>query len=52
MGGTSSEVAATLVGEVREHDVGGFVLQFTDFGMPETLERFMAEVAPSVRDVP
>ncbi|MGZ8752900.1 MAG: hypothetical protein ACXW1S_07950 [Acidimicrobiia bacterium] len=26
----------------------GFVLPFTDFGTPATLEHFMTEVAPSV----
>jgi hypothetical protein len=30
--------------------VEGFVLQFSDFGTPETIERFMREVAPRVRD--
>jgi alkanesulfonate monooxygenase SsuD/methylene tetrahydromethanopterin reductase-like flavin-dependent oxidoreductase (luciferase family) len=46
--GTSDEVAAALVADV---DLGarGFVLQFHDFGTAETLERFMAEVAPAVR---
>jgi hypothetical protein len=29
--------------------VEGFVLQFHDFGAPETLERFARDVAPAVR---
>ena len=49
--GTAPEVAETLGGEVRDHGVGGFVVQFTDFGEPETLARFMNEVAPAVRDL-
>jgi len=46
--GTSDEVAAALVADV---DLGarGFVLQFHDFGTAETLERFMADVAPAVQ---
>ena len=28
--------------------VDGFVLQFSDFGVPDTLERFMQDVAPMV----
>ncbi|MCU1457735.1 MAG: class flavin-dependent oxidoreductase [Actinomycetia bacterium] len=43
--GTSNEVADALAAEVAA-GVEGFVLQFTDFGQPETLARFMAEVAP------
>jgi len=46
--GTADEVASTLVAEV-ERGVGGFVCQFSDFGRPATLARFMAEVAPAVR---
>jgi alkanesulfonate monooxygenase SsuD/methylene tetrahydromethanopterin reductase-like flavin-dependent oxidoreductase (luciferase family) len=46
--GTSDEVVAALVADVQ---VGarGFVLQFHDFGTPESFERFTAEVAPAVR---
>jgi alkanesulfonate monooxygenase SsuD/methylene tetrahydromethanopterin reductase-like flavin-dependent oxidoreductase (luciferase family) len=51
VGGTAPEVAEALGAEVRDYGVEGFVLQFTDFGLPETLERFMAEVAPAVRDL-
>jgi alkanesulfonate monooxygenase SsuD/methylene tetrahydromethanopterin reductase-like flavin-dependent oxidoreductase (luciferase family) len=47
--GTPEEVAAALVSDVRR-GVEGFVLQFSDFGTPETIERFMREVAPRVRD--
>lgn len=50
VGGTATEVAGALTAEVRDHGVEGFVVQFTDFGVPETLHRFMAEVAPVVRD--
>jgi len=46
--GTSEEVAARLAGEV-ERGVEGFLLQFHDFGQPETTARFMEEVAPAVR---
>jgi alkanesulfonate monooxygenase SsuD/methylene tetrahydromethanopterin reductase-like flavin-dependent oxidoreductase (luciferase family) len=45
--GTPDEVATALAAEVRR-GVEGFVLQFSDFGAPETLERFMTEVAPVV----
>ncbi len=50
VGGTAAEVAGALSTEVRDHGVAGFVVQLTDFGVPETLHRFMAEVAPIVRD--
>ena len=46
--GTADEVADALAREVRR-GVEGFVLQFSDFGTPETIERFMTEVAPAVR---
>jgi alkanesulfonate monooxygenase SsuD/methylene tetrahydromethanopterin reductase-like flavin-dependent oxidoreductase (luciferase family) len=46
--GTPDEVANALAADVRR-GVEGFVLQFSDFGTPETLERFMTEVAPDVR---
>ena len=45
--GTSPEVADTLAAEVAS-GVEGFVLQFTDFGRPETVEHFMATVAPEL----
>jgi alkanesulfonate monooxygenase SsuD/methylene tetrahydromethanopterin reductase-like flavin-dependent oxidoreductase (luciferase family) len=43
--GTADEVAAALAREV-DAGVEGFVLQFSDFGTPATLERFMSDVAP------
>ena len=46
--GTASEVAASLAAEAAR-GVEGFVLQFSDFGTPETIDRFMQEVAPVVR---
>lgn len=46
--GTANEVADALASEV-ERGAGGFVLQFTDFGTPDTVERFMRDVAPVVR---
>lgn len=49
--GTASEVAGVLGAEAQDHGVEGFVVQFTDFGLPETVHRFMEEVAPAVRDL-
>ena len=46
--GTADEVAAALIEEV-ERGVEGFVCQFSDFGTPETVERFMRDVVPVVR---
>ena len=46
--GTADEVAAGLASEVQR-GVEGFVMQFSDFGTPETIEHFMKEVAPAVR---
>lgn len=46
--GTATEIADALANEVRR-GVEGFVLQFSDFGTPVTLNRFMDEVAPTVR---
>ncbi len=45
--GTANEVADALAAEV-ERGVEGFVLQFSDFGAPETVERFMREVVPQL----
>jgi alkanesulfonate monooxygenase SsuD/methylene tetrahydromethanopterin reductase-like flavin-dependent oxidoreductase (luciferase family) len=47
--GTPSAVADALAADV---DLGarGFVLQFHDFGTTATLERFMTDVAPAVRE--
>jgi alkanesulfonate monooxygenase SsuD/methylene tetrahydromethanopterin reductase-like flavin-dependent oxidoreductase (luciferase family) len=46
--GTASEVVDALGAEV-ELGAGGFVLQFSDFGTPETLQHFMRTVAPALR---
>ena len=46
--GTADEVADALSAEVRQ-GVEGFVMQFSDFGTPETIECFMRDVAPHVR---
>jgi len=46
--GTAGEVADGLAAEVHQ-GVEGFVMQFSDFGTPETIRHFMAEVAPTVR---
>ena len=46
--GTAGEVAHELAAEVNR-GVEGFVLQFSDFGTPETIEHFMTEVVPLVR---
>jgi alkanesulfonate monooxygenase SsuD/methylene tetrahydromethanopterin reductase-like flavin-dependent oxidoreductase (luciferase family) len=45
--GTAPEVADALAAEAAR-GVEGFVVQLTDFGRPETVEHFMAAVAPSV----
>ncbi len=45
--GTADEVAAALADEVQR-GIEGFVLQFSDFGTPETIERFMTDVVPAV----
>ena len=45
--GTADEVAAALSGEV-ERGVEGFVCQFSDFGTPATVERFMRDVVPAI----
>ena len=45
--GTATEVADALARETAS-GVEGFVLQFSDFGRPETVEHFMAEVAPEL----
>lgn len=42
------ELAALLLAE-RAQGVDGWVLQFSDFAQPETLELFMREVAPALR---
>lgn len=46
--GTADEVARELTAEVNR-GVEGFVLQFSDFGTPETIQHFMTDVAPAVR---
>lgn len=45
--GTATEVADALSAEVAT-GVEGFVIQLTDFGRPETIDRFMTDVKPSV----
>jgi alkanesulfonate monooxygenase SsuD/methylene tetrahydromethanopterin reductase-like flavin-dependent oxidoreductase (luciferase family) len=45
--GTAEEVAAALSSEV-ERGVEGFVCQFSDFGTPETIQRFMESVVPAI----
>lgn len=45
--GTAEEVVAALAPEV-DLGVELFICQFSDFGRPETLQRFMAEVAPAL----
>jgi alkanesulfonate monooxygenase SsuD/methylene tetrahydromethanopterin reductase-like flavin-dependent oxidoreductase (luciferase family) len=45
--GTAGEVAAALAGEV-DRGVDGFICQFSDFGTPETIERFMRDVVPAM----
>jgi alkanesulfonate monooxygenase SsuD/methylene tetrahydromethanopterin reductase-like flavin-dependent oxidoreductase (luciferase family) len=45
--GTAGEVAAALAAEV-ERGVDGFVCQFSDFGTPGTVERFMRDVVPAM----
>ena len=45
VGGTAAEVADALAAETAL-GVEGFVVQFTDFGRPETIEHFMHAVAP------
>jgi alkanesulfonate monooxygenase SsuD/methylene tetrahydromethanopterin reductase-like flavin-dependent oxidoreductase (luciferase family) len=49
--GTADEVATALAAEATR-GVDGFVLQFSDFGAPGTLARFMQDVAPAVRAAP
>jgi alkanesulfonate monooxygenase SsuD/methylene tetrahydromethanopterin reductase-like flavin-dependent oxidoreductase (luciferase family) len=46
--GTSTEIADALAAEAAA-GVEGFVIQLTDFGAPETIARFMADVAPTIR---
>jgi alkanesulfonate monooxygenase SsuD/methylene tetrahydromethanopterin reductase-like flavin-dependent oxidoreductase (luciferase family) len=47
LAGTAPEIADHLAAEV-DQGVEGFVLQFTDFGTPATVEHFMAHVAPAL----
>jgi len=46
--GTPNEVADALAAEASR-GVEGFVMQFSDFGSLETIERFMTEVAPELK---
>jgi alkanesulfonate monooxygenase SsuD/methylene tetrahydromethanopterin reductase-like flavin-dependent oxidoreductase (luciferase family) len=45
--GTAGEVADALAAEV-DRGVEGFVCQFSDFGTPATVERFMRDVVPAM----
>ncbi len=47
VGGTPSEVVDALGREVAA-GVEGFVIQLTDFGRPDTIGRFMQDVAPQL----
>jgi alkanesulfonate monooxygenase SsuD/methylene tetrahydromethanopterin reductase-like flavin-dependent oxidoreductase (luciferase family) len=46
--GTASEIVDVLSADVAA-GAEGFVLPFTDFGAPATLEHFMIDVAPALR---
>jgi alkanesulfonate monooxygenase SsuD/methylene tetrahydromethanopterin reductase-like flavin-dependent oxidoreductase (luciferase family) len=46
--GTASALADALASDVA-NGAQGFVLQFSDFGMPATLQEFMRTVAPALR---
>lgn len=48
VGGTPTEVADALAVE-QAIGVEGFVLQFSDFAQPATIDRFMGSVAPVLR---
>jgi alkanesulfonate monooxygenase SsuD/methylene tetrahydromethanopterin reductase-like flavin-dependent oxidoreductase (luciferase family) len=48
--GNPDEVARSLAAEA-ERGVEGFVCQFSDFGTPATIERFMRDVAPVAREL-
>jgi alkanesulfonate monooxygenase SsuD/methylene tetrahydromethanopterin reductase-like flavin-dependent oxidoreductase (luciferase family) len=49
VGGTPDEIADALVAEAAL-GVELCILQFSDFGTPETLARFAHDVAPAIRD--
>jgi alkanesulfonate monooxygenase SsuD/methylene tetrahydromethanopterin reductase-like flavin-dependent oxidoreductase (luciferase family) len=49
VGGTPDEVADALVAEAAL-GVELCILQFSDFGTPETLARFANDVAPAIRN--
>lgn len=46
--GTANEVADALASEAAS-GVEGFIIQFTDFAEPDTLQHFMEAVAPVIR---
>jgi alkanesulfonate monooxygenase SsuD/methylene tetrahydromethanopterin reductase-like flavin-dependent oxidoreductase (luciferase family) len=46
--GTAPELADALIAEI-ECGARGFVLQFSDFGTPATVQEFMRTVAPALR---
>jgi alkanesulfonate monooxygenase SsuD/methylene tetrahydromethanopterin reductase-like flavin-dependent oxidoreductase (luciferase family) len=49
LAGTPDEIANALVGEAAQ-GVELCILQFSDFGTPETLARFANDVGPAIRD--
>jgi alkanesulfonate monooxygenase SsuD/methylene tetrahydromethanopterin reductase-like flavin-dependent oxidoreductase (luciferase family) len=49
LAGTADEIATALVAEAAL-GVELCILQFSDFGTPETLARFASDVAPAIRD--
>jgi alkanesulfonate monooxygenase SsuD/methylene tetrahydromethanopterin reductase-like flavin-dependent oxidoreductase (luciferase family) len=49
LAGTADEIATALVAEAAL-GVELCILQFSDFGAPETLARFASDVAPAIRD--
>jgi alkanesulfonate monooxygenase SsuD/methylene tetrahydromethanopterin reductase-like flavin-dependent oxidoreductase (luciferase family) len=51
LAGTAEEVATALAAEAAA-GVELCILQFSDFGAPETLARFASDVAPAIRDAP
>lgn len=46
--GTAADVAGALA-DLQDRGVERFYLQFSDFGTPDTLARFGAEVIPAVK---
>ena len=50
LAGTAEDIASALAAEAAL-GVELCILQFSDFGTPETLARFAGDVAPAIRDV-